>query len=178
MIFMIWKKCQNMLRWSAQNANKNGILSAHPSSCLYHLKVLWWPSGILIMKKMAEEISFHSALCHSPKRNKNSSLFPSAINCNGTPPGGDGPVPVELNLYTSFQPSLRSHGTSQNCSELASKSSDSPNLSKPPLTKMITLIEEMMFFCISGGLRLMLQSNIQTPSPSFWKMVMMLMILF
>ena len=119
-------------------------------------------------EKMAEQISFHSALCHSPDRNKNSSLFPSAINCNGTPPGGDGPVPVELNLYTSFQPSLRSHGTSRNHSEPASKSQDSPNLSRPPLTKLITLVEEkMMFFCISGGLRLMLQSNIQTPSPSF-----------
>ena len=130
-------------------------------------------------EKMAEQISFHSALCHSPDRNKNSSLFPSAINCNGTPPGGDGPVPVELNLYTSFQPSLRSHGTSRNHSEPASKSQDSPNLSRPPLTKLITLVEEkMMFFCISGGPRLMLQSHIQTPSPSFWKMVMMIMILF
>ena len=37
---IILTKCQNMFRWSAQNANKNGILSAHPSSCLYHLKVL------------------------------------------------------------------------------------------------------------------------------------------
>ena len=27
------------------------LASAHPSSCLYHLKVLWWPSGILILKK-------------------------------------------------------------------------------------------------------------------------------
>ena len=105
-------------------------------------------------EKMAEQISFHSALCHSPDRNKNSSLFPSAINCNGTPPGGDGPVPVELNLYTSFQPSLRSHGTSRNHSEPASKSQDSPNLSRPPLTKLITLVEyKMIFFCMSRGLR-------------------------